>query len=168
MSNYRKQNVDALHNYSTGALLGFTGADGNEYLVPVSGPNPSSAPTLYVASSVAITGGTINGTTVGATTPAAGRFTQLTMTLTDSSGTPGNVTNNAAHGRVAIAAAASSVVVTNSLVTTTSTVLAVINQAAADATLTQIVRVNTAAGSFTITGNAAATANTVVDYVVIL
>lgn len=87
--------------------------------------------------------------------------------FTDSSGTPGNVTNNSPRGRVAIAAAATAVTVTNSAVTATSTVLAVINQGATDTTLTQILRVQTAAGSFTITGNAAATANVVIDYVVV-
>lgn len=86
--------------------------------------------------------------------------------FTDSSATPGNVTNNSPRGRVAIAAAASAVVVTNSTVTAQSTVIAVINQAA-DATLTQLLRVQTGAGSFTITGNANATATTVIDFVVI-
>lgn len=87
--------------------------------------------------------------------------------FTDSSGTPGNVTNNSPRGRVAIAIGASTVVVTNNTVTATSTVLAVINQAATDATLTQILRVNAGAGTFTIVGNANATAAVVVDYVVV-
>jgi len=90
----------------------------------------------------------------------------VSLNRTDSSGTPGNATINTPKGRCAIAAAAASVVITSSIVTATSTVLAVINQAATDATLTQILRVQTAGGSFTITGNAAATAAVTVDFVV--
>jgi len=85
----------------------------------------------------------------------------------DSSGTPGAATINSARGRCAIAAAASSVVITNSYVTASSVVLAVIDQAAADATLLEVVRVTPAAGSFTIYGNAAATATTTVRFVVL-
>lgn len=43
------------------------------------------------SSNVAITGGTINGTTVGITTPAAGKFT--TLTATDINATTINTTN---------------------------------------------------------------------------
>ena len=110
--------------------------------------------------------GTMNNMTIGSATRQTGAFTILTVSKGDSSGTPGNVTQNAAAGRVAIAAGANNVVVTNNVVGTLSTVFAVISQAAADATLTQIVRVVPAAGSFTIYGNANATANTVVDYLV--
>lgn len=79
--------------------------------------------------------------------------------------TIGAVTINKPSGRANIAAAASSVVVTNSLVTAASRVLAVL--AANDATATGIKSVIPAAGSFTITVNAAATGNTAVDWVVI-
>ncbi|MFM9915277.1 MAG: hypothetical protein ACKVOX_05675 [Rhizobacter sp.] len=83
----------------------------------------------------------------------------------DSSAVPGAATQHGATmGRVAIAAGASSVVVTNRLVTTASTILAVISQSAADGTLTQILRVAPGAGSFTISGNANATAATQVDW----
>ena len=82
----------------------------------------------------------------------------------DSSGTPGAATQKTTRGRAAIAVGASSVVITNPLVTPTSTVLAVISQAAADATLTQILRVSCGAGTITITGNANATAATQVDW----
>ena len=85
---------------------------------------------------------------------------------TDISGTPGNGTVNTPLGRCAIAAAASSVVITSSICTATSRVMAMINQAAADATAVSIARVVPAAGSFTIFPVAAATANTVVDFVV--
>lgn len=119
----------------------------------------------YVPSAVAITGGTINGATVGQTTPAAVKTSNLAAVFTDSSGTPGNVTNSSPRGRVAIAAAASSVVVTSTLVTAASTVLAIVSSI--DGTLLTINQVVPAAGSFTIYGNAAATAATKVDFVVV-
>ena len=91
----------------------------------------------------------------------------------DSSGTPGNATINARSGRCAIAAAAASVVITNNTVTAAShvfvTLLGSAPAGAADATLTQILRIYIPAGggSFTIFGNAAATGNPIVDFVVI-
>lgn len=113
------------------------------------------------------TQGSINNVNIGQSFRAPGAFSGFGLNYLDSSGTPGNVTNSNPKGRVAIAAGASSIVVTNTLSTATSTVYAVINQASADATLTQIVRVSCAAGSFTIFGNANATANTVVDFVLV-
>ncbi len=61
-------------------------------------------------------------------------------------------------GRVGIAAGQSTVTIRNPQITAASTVNAAISQAAADATLTSIVRTTCAAGSATITGNANATA----------
>jgi hypothetical protein len=84
---------------------------------------------------------------------------------TDSSGTPGAATINKPSGKVAIAAGAASVVVTNSTVTAASIVLAIVQ--VSDATLTTINSVVPAAGSFTITGNAAATAATKVAFIVL-
>lgn len=92
---------------------------------------------------------------------ASGR---LTFDATDASGTPGAATINKPSGQVAIAAGASSVVVTNSLVTATSVVWAVVQ--ATDATLLRVDRVVPAAGSFTVIGNANATGNTKVGFVV--
>lgn len=113
--------------------------------------------------------GTMDNVIIGNTGRRTAAFSGLALTSGDSSGTPGNVTNNNPKGRVAIAAGANSVTVTTNLgITAAGTVFAIINQATADATLTQIVRVVPAAGSFTIYGNANATANTVVDFVVIL
>lgn len=100
----------------------------------------------------------------GASTLAATRITSLQSVKTDSSGTPGNVTNNAQHGRAAFAAAANTVVVTNSLVAATSSVF--VQVGGADATLNSV-RVTCAAGSFTVTGNAAATAATPFDFFVV-
>jgi hypothetical protein len=104
---------------------------------------------------------TIGGSALAATQPSSG----VALSFTDASGTPGNATINTPRGRCAIAAAASSVTITNSLCKTTSAVGVTINQAATDATLTSLLRVQTANGSFTITGNAAATAAVVVDFV---
>lgn len=101
---------------------------------------------------------------IGTTTPGIVKTSNLQATFTDSSGTPGNVTNNSPRGRVAVAAAASTVVVTSSLVTAASTIL--VSLGGADATLTSV-RVTPAAGSFTVTGNAAATGNTALDFLVV-
>lgn len=125
-----------------------------EYVVAVT-PVLTDAP--YNPAAVAITGGTVNATPVGNTTRSTGAFTTIASTATDSTGAPGNVINNSANGRAAFAAAGVSVVVTNSSVAVTDTVLVTL-LGAADATLTNIVGVTVAAGSFTVTGNAAATA----------
>lgn len=87
--------------------------------------------------------------------------------FTDSSGTMGNVTISAARGRVAIAAGQSSVTVTASRATAQSVVAARIDQSTADTTLTSVVRVSVANGSFTIYGNASATATVPVRFAII-
>ena len=78
--------------------------------------------------------------------------------------TVGAVTINKAAGRVNIAAAGTSIVVTNSLVTAASKVFAQVSQADATAYIRNVVP---AAGSFTITLGAAATAQTSVDFFVV-
>lgn len=85
-------------------------------------------------------------------------------TRADSSGTPGNATLNTPRGRAAFAAVANTCVITNSLVTATSTVL--VQLGSVDATLISV-RATAAAGSFTITGNAAATGTTLFDFLVL-
>jgi hypothetical protein len=80
----------------------------------------------------------------------------------------GAVTANVLQGRATVAAAASSVVITNSLVNVNSKIVAYINQAAADGTAFNVTRIVPAVGSFTIFLNAATTANTVVDWVIIM
>lgn len=110
--------------------------------------------------------GSMNNVEIGAVTRRNAGFQAIFVSLGDTSGTPGNVTNNSGKGRVAIAAGQSSITVTNAVVTGNASVYAVINQAAADATLTQIVRCAVSAGSVTIYGNAAATANVIVDFIV--
>lgn len=194
---YRRSNVYALHDFATGALIGLEGWDGRPYLLPVSAAfatNPAAA-TAYpgnfttLAASAAVTlspananvvlsptgtgvvtiapatAGTINNCSIGATTRSTGAFTALAVTRTDSSGTPGNVTNNNALGRAAFAAAGSSVVVTNSLVTANSEVF--VNLITTDATLTSIRVTAIGAGSFTVTGNAAATAAATFSFLVV-
>lgn len=79
--------------------------------------------------------------------------------------TVGAVTINKPCGRAIIALGAASVVVTNSLVTANSIVIAQL--AAIDATLTFVKAVVAGAGTFTITGNANATANCAVNFLVV-
>ena len=81
--------------------------------------------------------------------------------------TSGAQTVNMTKGRALIAAAAASVVITCDRCVVGSTVMAVISQSGADATALQVVRCAPAAGSFTISVNAAATAATQVDWVVL-
>lgn len=83
----------------------------------------------------------------------------------DSTATPGNATQDKRAGLVKIAAGAASVTVTNKLVTATSVIHATLQFN--DATLTQILRVVPGAGSFVITGNANATANTQVCWTLV-
>lgn len=91
-------------------------------------------------------------------------FSQLNLDYAIS-GIAGAVTINKPAGFANIALGAASVVVTNSLVTVNSIVMAQL--AFLDATLINIKCVVTAAGSFTITGNANATAQTKVSFLVI-
>ena len=79
-------------------------------------------------------------------------------------GTTGARTINKNAGSVNFAAAASSLVVTNSLVTANSIIIATV--ATNDATMTSVQAV-AAAGSFTLYANAAATAETRVNFIVI-
>ena len=79
-------------------------------------------------------------------------------------GTTGAQTINKIAGSVNFAAAATSLVVTNSLVTANSVIIATVGTN--DATMTSV-QVVAGAGSFTIHANAAATAETRVDFLVI-
>lgn len=78
--------------------------------------------------------------------------------------TPGAVTTNLTSGRVGIAAAGTSVVITNPAFTTETKFNTFLSNAAADATALYITRVTPAAGSVTITLNAAATAAVSIDW----
>jgi hypothetical protein len=90
----------------------------------------------------------------------------LVQGYTDSTGTPGNVTNNSPSGRAAVNTGASSCVVTNSTCVATSKVFVQLI-GAADATLTSITALTIAAGSFTVTGNANATAAKSFEFLVV-
>jgi len=84
----------------------------------------------------------------------------------DDSATPGDRTVNRLRGKNAFAIGATSVVITNSLVTANSQVICTLEFS--DATLTSILRVIPAAGSFTVTGSGiGATAATKFSWVVI-
>lgn len=85
-------------------------------------------------------------------------------TLGSSIGTPGAATLNNVAGTSKIAAGASTLTITNSLVATTSYVTAVLIES--DATATHVLRVVPAAGSFTITVNAAATGTPSINWYV--
>lgn len=189
------QTIDVTVNSTQGCV---------EYVI---GASPVLTDDTINEAAAAITGGTINGTTVGASTPSTGSFTTLAATgavtmnpanlavsiapsgtgsatfgasgtgsttvqrvgamsvlTTDTSGTPGNATINTLSGRAAFAAAGSTVVVTNSTVTAASKVF--VSLRGGDATLVSV-RVTPAAGSFTVTGNAAATATTIFDFFVV-
>lgn len=87
--------------------------------------------------------------------------------------TPGNITYNGWTGSVAVPAGASSVTITSPYFDRNTKLLANIGQAAADGTLTSIVRIvaadavaGAAGGTVTIYGNANATANTIIDWVI--
>lgn len=131
-----------------------------EYVV---GANPTLTDQQYNPASANITGGAINAVAVGAATRNTGAFTTLAITGTDSSGTPGNVTNNSGSGRAAIAAGATTVVVTSSAVAAADHVFI---QPRAIGTPTMW-SVTTAAGSFTVTVNVAAGATWPFDFVVV-
>lgn len=89
----------------------------------------------------------------------------LSMGQTNTTGTPGAAVINSPTGKVAVAIGQSSVTVTNGMVSANSIVIAVLEFI--DATFTQILSVVPGAGSFVITGNAAATAATQISFVVI-
>lgn len=165
MQGLRLADLALLHD-ATGALVGAMGADGKEYLFTtvLNGAAATAQPAVYLPSAVAITGGAINNASVGVTTPAVVKTSNLQATFTDSSGAPGNAANSSPRGRAAFAAAGSAVVVTSTLVTANSSVL--ISLGGVDATLTSV-RATTAAGSFTVTGNAAATGATPFDFLVV-
>lgn len=88
---------------------------------------------------------------------------RLDKTVT-SGGTAGAQTINKTCGSVNFAALDVSLVVTNSLVTTSSVIVATV--ATADTTMTSVIAV-AAAGSFTLTANSAATAETRVNFIVV-
>ena len=149
MTGFVVQQVAALHDPITKALVGLFGADGKEYFFGV-GTNPALLPSVFNPSAVGSIAGVSN----------------LGVAFTNSTGTPGNVTNNSPRGRVALAAAATTIVVANSLVTANSMVNCQLRSI--DGAANAIQSVVTAAGSFTITFNAASTGTAAqVDFLVV-
>lgn len=134
--------------------------------------SPSGTGTVAISPVGALTvnptaASTINNTSIGVTTPAVVKTSNLQAgVFTDISGTPGAGTSSGTRGRAAFAAAASTIVVTSTLVTATSSVFIQL-EGAADATLTSVLGVTLAAGSFTVTGNAAATAAKTFSFLVV-
>lgn len=100
-------------------------------------------------------------TILGVQTVASGNAGP-TLRYGTSAATPGSATLNVPMGRAAFAAAGASVVITNDLVDTTS-VVDVQLEGAPDATLTSV-EVTPGVGSFTVAGNAAATAAKVFSF----
>lgn len=148
-----------------GIPVGVMGANGKEYLFPTqANSNTGTQPDSYYRGLVSISGGTINGTTLGATNQSTVKASDYQAARTDLSGTPGNATINTPRGRAAFAAASGTVIITSSLVTATSSIFIQLNSN--DATLIRVV-VTAAAGSFTVTGNANATAITTFDFHII-
>lgn len=89
---------------------------------------------------------------------------KVIVALDDKSATVGAVTSNSIHGRATLAAGATSVVLTNNLVTADSMII--ITPRSLDATAKEFTAI-AAAGSFTVTVNAAATANFSFDFLVV-
>jgi hypothetical protein len=97
-------------------------------------------------------------------TPGVNPAVGLALSRTDISGAPGSGTINTPSGRFAIAAAASAATITCALCTATSKVLCQVETN--DGTL-KSVSVVPGAGSFVVTGNAAATGNTSISFVLV-
>lgn len=117
---------------------------------------------------VAITGGSINNTPIGATTPNTVKTSNLQATYVYSgSAVAGAVTNNNPRGRFTVPVGISSVILTNSLIAATSMVVFVLRSV--DGTLTRITTQISAAGTATVTFDGAATTGglAAVDFFVI-
>lgn len=145
-----------------------------EYVV---GTTPVATDGNYNAASVAITGGNmttvaINASSVGLTTQAAARVTNLGIGYTDGGAAVGSpaaaVTVNTGRGRATIPISATSLVVSCSICLATSMVAATLR--GIDGTLTRITSVVPGAATFTINFDGAATAGAVasVDWAVLL
>lgn len=166
----------------TGVLTVFADAGSVDYTINASQFQNVNVAVSMTTAGFAQTAGTFSSTGTGAKTLTASgtgavtlgatgtgettltRVNTLSVISADNSGTPGNATNNNLSGRAAFAAAATTCVITNSKVTASSKVF--VQLLTNDATLKSCVALP-AAGSFTVTGNAAATATTVFDFLVV-
>lgn len=90
MSNYKRQDVTGLHDNTTGALVGFLGADGNEYLMQtLQGPSGISPELLGYRTGTAATD-TVGSYDATITYNFAGT---VTVTLPAASANPGRILN---------------------------------------------------------------------------
>lgn len=114
---------------------------------------------------IVATGWLVEADVPGYTIPNAVSATAINLNPTiQAAGQTGAKTANTPSGNIRIAAAGTSVVVTNSLVTANSVILCTLGTA--DATATNITSVVSGAGSFTITLNAATTAEVKINWLV--
>lgn len=158
----------SINDATTGSLFGMERAGTEKLLIGIAGATDGLI-TGSVTGDVAFRTGsqkfmwsTDSGTTLHMGLTSAGAFT-LWKTIT-AGGTTGAQTIDKPNGSVNFAGGASTLVVTNALVTTSSNVF--VQVYGTDATATSA-RVTLGAGSFTITLNAAATAETKVGFLVV-
>lgn len=171
----------SLYNATTMGLISALGHNAGRYLADGSTAATSATASLYVGAATKLSANSVtnenvfgyNATGIGSNSCVIGSSAVtkcqlygdiiLDKTVT-ASGTTGAQTINKTVGSVNFAAGASSLVVTNSRVTTASVIIATV--ATNDTTLKSVVAV-AGSGSFTLTANAAATAETRVNFIVI-
>ena len=173
--------IDAQRSLTTGASNTAIGTSAQRYLADGATPATSADNSTYVgaltkASANGVTNENVfgyNATGIGSNTVCIGSSAitkcqvygdiVLDKTVT-AAGTTGAQTINKTVGTVNFAAGATSLVVTNNRVSTTSVIIATV--ATNDTTLKSVIAV-AASGSFTLYANAAATAETRVNFIVI-
>ena len=134
---------------------GTSGTPSVGFLINQAASGSFTNPTYMLKLVNAADGNGVGGTNVMGVRGENAALGRIDVAGTDSSGSPGAVTINKSLGCFAVAAAASSVVVTDSAATATSPIF--ISPMDLDATCTGW-KVTRAAGSFTVTMNAACTA----------
>lgn len=150
-------------NYARGSVAGNVGGE-SHFLTKADGGTLTDRVILDNAGNLYPTTATVGGASsanLGKAGYGWGKV-NLNYTIAVAAGAANQTTP---AGAVLIAAGASSIVVTNSLVNANSIVLAVLQ--GVDATLTTLLNVVPTAGSFTIRGNANATGNLKVAYLII-
>jgi len=173
--------MNAQYNLTTGANNTAIGTNAQRYLADGTTPTTSAGNSTYAgaltkASANGVTNENVfgyNATGIGSNTVCIGSSAitkcqvygdiVLDKTVT-AAGTTGAQTINKTVGTVNFAAGATSLVVTNNRVSTTSVIIATV--ATNDTTLKSVIAV-AASGSFTLYANAAATAETRVNFIVI-
>jgi hypothetical protein len=159
-----------LLDFSSVSLLASSGNQSCQSVNPTINQSGTASYTALLVNPTETTVGSGARNLLSAQLAGVARFTvessgkTLFLATNTASGTTGAQTINRPSGTVNFAAAATSLVVTNSLCTTASIVLAVIRTNDSTAVIKNVVP---AAGSFTITLNAAATAETSVGFFII-